>query len=173
MNGPDAVPAVDDNDPGHACDPQGFPREDLYEMRTTQFIQTPLKTVLLYTYGKVYRVVWTDGRALPVDADPHWYGYSVGKWANDTDFVIDTNGTDARTWIDNAGRPHSEDLHVEEVFHRVDSYNMDLTTTTIDDPEGVPTKPMGWALKNVRFVIDAAEHGPVGDDVLALGNGAL
>src|SRR3954468_13167123 len=37
-NGPDAVPSVEDNDPAHACDPQGFPREDLYEMRTTQFI---------------------------------------------------------------------------------------------------------------------------------------
>jgi hypothetical protein len=148
-NGPDAVPAVDDNDPGHACDPQGFPREDLYEMRTTQFIQTPVKTVLLYTYGKVYRVVWTDGRALPVEPDPHWYGYSVGKWTNDTDFVIDTNGTDPRTWIDNAGRPHSEDLRVQEVFHRVDSYNMELTVT-IDDPK-VYQKP--WvALKNVRFV---------------------
>jgi hypothetical protein len=149
-NGPDAVAAVDENDPAHACDPQGFPRQDLFEMRTTQFIQTPIKTVLLYTYGRVYRVVWTDGRALPVDPDPHWYGYSIGKWANDYDFVIDTNGTDARTWIDNAGRPHSEDLRVQEVFHRVDSYNMELTVT-IDDLK-VYQKP--WiALKNVRFVM--------------------
>jgi hypothetical protein len=149
-NGTDPVAPTEENDPAHACNPQGFPREDLFEMRDTQFIQTPVKTVMLYTYGKVYRVVWTDGRALPVDPDPHWYGYSVGKWTSDYDFVIDTNGTDSRTWLDNAGRPHSEDLHVTEAFHRVDSDNMDLTVT-IDDPK-VYQKP--WiALKDVRFVL--------------------
>jgi len=149
-NGPNAVSAVEENDPAHACDPQGFPREDLFELRATQFIQTPVKTVLLYTYGKVYRVVWTDGRPLPSDPDPHWYGYSVGKWTDDTSFVIDTNGTDPRTWIDNAGRPHSEDLHVQEVFHRLDHDNMELTVT-IDDPK-VYRKP--WvALNKVRFTL--------------------
>jgi hypothetical protein len=149
-NGPEAVAAVDENDPAHACDPQGFPREDLFELRATQFMQTPLQTILLYTYGKVYRVIWTDGRALPQDPDPHWYGYSVGKWTDDFTFVVDTNGTDARTWVDNAGRPHSEDLRVQEVFHRLDHDNMELTLT-IDDPK-VYTKP--WvALKNVRFTL--------------------
>lgn len=149
-NGPDAVAAVDENDPAHACDPQGFPREDLFEMRATQFIQTPLHTVLLYTYGKVYREVWTDGRELPKDPDPRWYGYSVGKWTDDYTFVVDTNGTDARTWVDNAGRPHSEDLHVQEVFHRIDRDDLELTVT-LDDPK-VYTKP--WtALKNVRFTL--------------------
>jgi hypothetical protein len=149
-NGPEAVAAVEENDPAHACDPQGFPREDLFELRATQFMQTPLQTILLYTYGKVYRVIWTDGRALPQDPDPHWYGYSVGKWTDDYTFVVDTNGTDARTWVDNAGRPHSEDLRVQEVFHRIDHDNMELTLT-IDDPK-VYTKP--WAaLKNVRFTL--------------------
>jgi hypothetical protein len=149
-NGPQQVAAVDENDPAHACDPQGFPREDLYEMRATQFMQTPLQTVLLYTYGKVYRIVWTDGRELPQDPDPHWYGYSVGKWTGDYTFVVDTNGTDPRTWVDNAGRPHSEDLRVQEVFHRLDHDNMELTVT-INDPK-VYTKP--WvALQNVRFTL--------------------
>jgi hypothetical protein len=149
-NGPDAVAAVDENDPAHACDPQGFPREDLFELRATQVIQTPIKTVLLYTYGKVYRVVWTDGRELPKDPDPHWYGYSVGKWTDDYTFVVDTNGTDPRTWVDNAGRPHSEDLHAQEIFRRVDRDNLELTVT-IDDPK-VYQKP--WvALKNVRLTI--------------------
>jgi len=52
--------------------------------------------------------------------------------------------------VDNAGRPHSEDLRVQEVFHRLDHDNMELTVT-IDDPK-VYTKP--WtALKNVRFTL--------------------
>mgnify|MGYP003352465742 CR=1 FL=1 len=147
-NGPTPVPAAEENDPGHICDPLGFPRANLYEMRATQFIQTPVQTVMLYTYDKVWRSVWTDGRELPKDPDPRWFGYSVGKWKDDYTFVIDTIGTDERTWVDNAGRPHSEDLHVTEEFHRIDQGTMELTMT-IDDPQ-MYSKP--WvALKDVRF----------------------
>jgi hypothetical protein len=143
-NGPNEVAAADENDPGHMCDPQGFPRENLFELRATQFIQNPLQTVMLYTYGRVYRVIWTDGRELKQDPDPHWFGYSVGKWKDDYTFVVNTNGTDARTWLDNAGRPHSEDLKVEEVFHRIDHDKLELSMT-IDDPK-VYTKP--WLALN-------------------------
>jgi hypothetical protein len=138
-NGPNEVAPADENDPGHMCDPLGFPRENLFELRATEIIQTPVKTVLLYTYDKVWRVIWTDGRELPKDPDPRWYGYSVGKWIDDYTFVVDTNGTDDRTWLDNAGRPHSEELRVQEVFHRVDRDTLELSMT-IDDPK-VYTKP--------------------------------
>jgi hypothetical protein len=147
-NGPTEVAAAEDNDPAHICDPQGFPRENLFELRATQFIQTPLQVIMLYTYDKVWRVIWTDGRELPKDPDPKWFGYSVGKWKDDTTFVVQTNGTDARTWLDNAGRPHSEDLRVEEQFHRVDLDTMELTMS-IDDPKFY-SKP--WvALDKLRF----------------------
>ena len=99
---------------------------------------------MLYTYGRNYRVIWSDGRALPTDPDPHWFGYSVGHWKDDYTFVVETNGTDARTWLDNAGRPHSEDLRVEEQFHRVDHDRLELTTI-IDDPK-VYSKP--WVAQN-------------------------
>jgi hypothetical protein len=51
-NGPNEVAPGDENDPAHICDPQGFPRENLFEVRATEIIQTPLKTILLYTYDK-------------------------------------------------------------------------------------------------------------------------
>ena len=50
-----------------------------------------------------------------------------------------TNGLDDSTWIDNIGRPHSDEFAVEEMFHRVDEFNMDLTVT-ITDPK-MYTKP--------------------------------
>ena len=53
--------------------------------------------------------------------------------------MVETNGTDARTWLDNAGRPHSEEMHVEEVYHRVNRDRMELSMT-IDDPK-VYSKP--------------------------------
>jgi len=42
--------------------------------------------------------------------------YSVGKWEDDYTFVVQTSGIDERTWVDRAGRPHSDDLRVEERF---------------------------------------------------------
>ena len=82
-NGIRSVMPADTNDPVVYCDPQGMPREDLYELRTTQILQTPLKVVILYEFGRVWRVVWTDGRAVPKDPEPRWYGYSTGKWVDD------------------------------------------------------------------------------------------
>jgi hypothetical protein len=124
----------DTNDPVVICDPQGLPREDLYELRTTQIVQTPLKTIILYEFGKIWRVVWTDGRELPKDPEPRWFGYSVGHWADDYTFVVQSYGMDERTWIDRAGRPHSADLGVEERFHRADYDTLELNVS-IDDPK--------------------------------------
>jgi hypothetical protein len=147
-NGLRAVLPADTNDPVVTCDPQGMPREDLYEIRTTQILQTPEKIFLLYTFGKVWRVIWTDGRELPKDPEPRWYGYSVGKWVDDYTLVVQTTGLDDRTWIDRAGRPHSDALRVEERFHRTDRDHLELSVT-IEDPK-MYTKP--WlALDKLRF----------------------
>jgi hypothetical protein len=148
-NGIRSVLPGDTNDPVFKNgDPQGMPREDLYELRTTQILQRPDSIVILYQFNKVWRVVWTDGRELPKNPEPRWYGYSVGKWIDDYTLVVTTTGTDERTWIDRAGRPHSADLRVEERFHRKDQDHLELTVT-IDDPK-MYTKP--WvALDHYQF----------------------
>jgi hypothetical protein len=67
---------------------------------------------------------------------------------DDYTLVVQTSGTDERTWIDRAGRPHSADLRVEERFHRADRDHLELTVT-IDDPK-MYTKP--WvALDKLSF----------------------
>lgn len=38
---------------------------------------------------------------------------SVGKWEDDYTFVAQSTGYDERSWLDNAGRPHSDALRVE------------------------------------------------------------
>jgi len=147
-NGVRSVLPGETNDPVVTCDPQGMPREDLYELRTTQILQTQLNVVVLYEFGRIWRVIWTDGRELPKDPEPRWFGYSIGKWEDDYTFVVQTSGTDERTWIDRAGRPHSPDLRVEERFHRVDQDTLELTVK-IDDPK-IYTKP--WvALDRLKF----------------------
>ena len=150
-NGVRTVLPVDSNDPAWHCDPQGLPREDLFELRTSQIFQTPEKVLLLYEYGKIWRVIWTDGRELPKNPEPRWFGYSVGKWEDDYTFVVQSVGMDERTWIDRAGRPHSDELRVEERFRRVDHDHLELTVI-INDPK-MYTKP--WvALDKLRFTLE-------------------
>jgi hypothetical protein len=68
----------------------------------------------------------------------------VGRWEDDYTLVVETVGTDDRTWLDNAGNPHSNSLRVEERYHRVNQGTLELTVT-IDDPL-VYTKP--WVALN-------------------------
>ena len=139
-NGTRIVSVTDDNDPLSTLgDPTGFPRIVLYELRPFQIVQTPNQVLMLYMFEKRWRVIWTDGRALPTDPDPRWYGYSVGRWVDDYTLVVQTVGTDDRTWLDNAGNPHSNSLRTEERYHRVNQATLELTVT-LDDPV-VYTKP--------------------------------
>jgi hypothetical protein len=127
------------NDPLDSCDPAGFPRDLLFELRPFQVVQTSNQVLMLYQYQQVWRRIWTDGRELPKDPDPKWYGYSVGKWEDDYTFVVETVGTDERTWLDNAGDPHSSEMRVEERYHRIDHDNLELTVK-IDDSK-IYTEP--------------------------------
>ena len=128
------VPAALSNDPLDQCDPMGFPRMELFELRTFELVQTANQVIYLNQWYGNWRTIWTDGRELPKDPDPRWNGYSVGKWVDDYTFVVETVGMNPRSWLDHAGRPHSDALRVEERFHRVDHDNMELTVT-IDDPK--------------------------------------
>ena len=138
------------NDPVDICDPQGFPRIVLHNFRTSQIVQTANQVLILYEFNKKWRVIWTDGRPLPKDAEQpkwtstdhpesRWWGYSTGKWLDDYTFVAESNGFDDRTWLDNVGRPHSSSLHVIEQYHRADRDHLQITIT-IDDPK-MYTKP--------------------------------
>jgi hypothetical protein len=139
-SGPRAVPVAEMNDPlSTICAPSGFPRILLFEFRPFQVLQTPNQVLMLYMFEKRWRVIWTDGRELPKDPDPRWYGYSVGKWEDDNTFVVQTIGMEDRTWLDNDGDPHSENLRVEERYHR-SGYNSLELTVTITDPTAY-TKP--------------------------------
>lgn len=139
-NGPRMARVAEINDPLSTLgDPTGFPRLVNYELRLVQIAQTPNQVLMLYMFEKRWRVIWTDGRALPKDPDPRWYGYSVGRWEDDSTFVVETVGMDDRTWLDNSGSPHSTALRVEERYRRVNQNTLELTVV-IDDPQ-VYTKP--------------------------------
>ena len=137
LEGPDIVPPAEGNDPRNLCEPLGFPRATHYNFRKTQILQNEHKVVVLYQFAQTWRLIWTDGREVPEEIpERRWYGYSAGDWVDDTTLVVQTVGMmpEDRVWLDATGRPLSDELRVEERWHRVSQDLMELTVT-IDDPK--------------------------------------
>ena len=137
LEGKDAVLPAFHNDPKNVCEPLGFPRADHYNLRQTQIFQNEFKVVVLYQYAQTWRAIWTDGREVPKEiAEPRWYGYSAGKWVDDTTLVVQTVGMmpEDRVWLDSTGRPISDAVRVEERWHRVNHDRLELSVT-INDPK--------------------------------------
>jgi hypothetical protein len=146
--GPRSVPPGTGNDPVSTCDPLGYPRA-LWEanLRPFEFVMVRDRVLQHMQYHDIWRTIWTDGRALPKNPDPAWYGYSVGRWEGDT-FVVDSNGYDERTWIDHFGNPHSEQMRLEERFRRRDADTLEVNMV-LTDPKTY-TKP--WVSDLITFV---------------------
>ena len=165
LEGVDAVPPAETNDPRVRCEPLGVPRHNHYDLGI-QIFQDEYKVVMLYQYDNRWRVIWTDGRPLPklldggVEIDgqyrePRWFGYSVGRWIDDYTLEVQTVGTmpEDRVWLDNTGRPISDQLRVTETFRRL-NYDALEWSETIEDPK-VYTRPwqtmkMPMALQDPR-----------------------
>ena len=125
------------DDPTASCIVGGVPRSDFVGY-PFKIIQLPGMVAILYEAVHAYRQIFTDGRPLPTDPNPAWFGYSVGHWEGDV-FVVETAGFNDNVWLDNAGRPATERLRVTERFVRKDFGHMDIRIT-IDDPKAY-TKP--------------------------------
>ena len=106
----------------------------------TRIVQTPALVLILYeSPNSPYRTVFMDGRDLPKDPNPTWFGYSVGRWDGDT-LVVTTAGFNDKGWLDSAGHPQTESLRVTERFRRRDFGHMDFEMT-LDDAK-VFTRPI-------------------------------
>jgi hypothetical protein len=106
-----------------------------------KIVQTRELILLLYELDTVYRQVFLDGRALPVDPQASYLGYSVGRWEGDT-LVVTTIGLKDQGWLDAMGHPHTDKLRMEERFRRTDSGHMSLQVT-LNDP-GAYTAPLKY-----------------------------
>ena len=83
-------------------------------------------------------MVPTDGRPLPKEPEPTWFGTSSAHWNGDT-LVVDTVGFNGYTRLDTVGHPHSDQLHLVQTFRRTDPDHL-VYGVTIDDPQTY-TKP--------------------------------
>jgi len=118
------------DDPHARCLPDNPPRP--YGLpHMTKFVHTPKLLVLLNEVSAMYRQVFVDGRALPVDPNPSWNGYSTGTWEGDT-LVVRTTGFRDGLWLDMSGSPMTDAAVMTERFQRPTYGRLDIQIT-IDD----------------------------------------
>jgi hypothetical protein len=98
-----------------------------------KILHTDRALIMLFELFSDYRQVFTDGRALPQDPNPTWFGYSVGRWEADV-LVVESIGFHDRKWLDLAGHPHSDALRMVERIRRLDYGHLEIQLT-IDDPK--------------------------------------
>ena len=154
-------------DPEANCLPTGIPRGSPYPWR---IVQTPTHYFILFE-GNIhsFRQIFMNAKH-PDDPDPTWYGHSIGHWEGNT-LVVDTVGFNDKSWFDDPGHPHSEELRVTERFQRRDFGHLTVQVT-FDDPKAY-TKP--WSatvpfdllpdtelIEPAFFVGDEVHEPPVG-----------
>jgi hypothetical protein len=111
------------------CLPPGMPgiMGQPYPM---EFLLTPGKiTIVIEAYTQV-RHIYTDGRSLPSEPDPKFFGTSVGHWEGDT-LVVETVGFN--DVVQHArGVPHGDNMKIVERFRLTDPDTMSIETTITD-----------------------------------------
>jgi hypothetical protein len=135
------------DDPESLCLPPGIPRM-MNTPFTFQIHQLPDRILFIFEGGAhVWRSVSMTRKEHPKDyAQLTYLGDGIGHWEGDT-LVVDVTGFNDHTWLDAAGHPHTEQLHVIERYTRTDEDTLHYQAT-IDDP-GAYSKPwtVGWNVK--------------------------
>lgn len=100
------------------------------------------RVIVLFEQNTTFRQILLDGRPLPTAPLPSYMGYSVGRWEGET-FVVESAGFNGKSWIDAAGHPITEQLHLTERIKRPTFGRLEIELT-FDDPSAY-AKP--WTLR--------------------------
>src|SRR6267154_1102066 len=102
-------------DPVFYCGRPGVPRIG----SPRRIIQLPGEIVFFYEdiSGDPYRIIPTDARAHRADANPSYYGDSVGHWEGDK-LVVDITNFLKDGWFGEGGYFHTDAMHVIERLWR-------------------------------------------------------
>ena len=146
------------------CAPMGFPRM-LISGGLIEIFQIPNRVFMSFQIPNDLRTIWMDGRGHPdYEADPafrpSWKGHSIGRWDGDT-LVVDTTGflggdggilgedRGKYKWLDPAGHPHSDKLHVVERIRRTNPNTLQFDLR-FEDPETFTAPLTGKVIYELR-----------------------
>jgi len=138
------------DDPHAKCLPSNPPR--MFTLPHYQrVLQMPGLLTLLSEYNATYRLIYIDGRPLPVDPQPSWSGYSTAKWEGDT-LVVQTNGLRDELWLDVAGNPMTDAATLTERIRRPNFGTLEIELT-VNDPKAY-TRPWTVTIRQM-IVVDS------------------
>lgn len=113
------------------CLPPGLPRLMLMH-EPFEIMQRDKVIYFVHQLNRLPRRAYLNEQ-LPMDADPHYLGYSVAHWDGDA-LVIESTGFDDGTVLDAAGLPHSESLHLTERYELAKDGKHLHASFLIEDP---------------------------------------
>jgi hypothetical protein len=120
-------------DPQGFCLPPGGPRA-FGTPYPAEIIQDDDRIIVIFEGGAhVWREIHMDGRPLPdrEEVTPSYFGYSVGRWENDT-LVIEATGFNEKTWLNFGGYMHTDELYPIERISRPDFDTLHYEATLVD-----------------------------------------
>jgi hypothetical protein len=124
-------------DPAKMCAPVGPFRMMAWEQNKIELVPARGMLVMLFedlSHG-VMRTVYLN-RGHPDKFEANWMGDSVGRWDGNT-LVIDTVGFNDKTWLNDAGAPHSDALHLMERIRPVLEGKYLEYKVTAEDPKNL------------------------------------
>jgi hypothetical protein len=126
-------PKAEDNQSAN-CLPPGMPGI-MSQPYPIELLLTPGQvTIVIEAYTQV-RHIYTDGRPLPEDPDPTFFGTSAGHWEDNT-LVVETVGfAQVPRGI---SFPYSDKMRIQERFRLADADTLTIETS-IADPEALKT----------------------------------
>jgi hypothetical protein len=121
------------------CIPDGMPAM-MMAMFPMEVLQTPRQTTIIQeAYNQVRRIYLDDTLPAIDDAEPGFWGHSVGKWEGD-DFVVETIGI--KEYVRFRNVPHSANMRIHERMRLIDTDHFE-DNVSVEDPEYLTT-PWQW-----------------------------
>lgn len=123
------------DNPQANCVPNGMP-DIMAQPYPYEFLFAPGEVTIIGEAFRMIRTIYTDGRPLPKDPEPTFWGTSVGHWEGQT-LVAETVGFLPQTDIVPGSGierrfPHSGEMKIIEHFRLLDPDTMSIETTIVD-----------------------------------------
>jgi hypothetical protein len=136
-----------------------------------EFLFTPGKITVSQEAQMQVRRIYTDGRPLPEDPDPTYFGYSVGRWEGET-LVVETVGTRPGQRLGIRGITNGPNLKIIEHIY-LDAENPDVLRLdfTYEDPDVLEapwlqshTFRRNRAWDQIEYLCDGNDRHPIRED---------
>lgn len=145
----------------HACMPDG-PTRLMLQPYPFQILQRPAQVTILFERQHMVRFLRIGGAHEP-DYYPLYVGDSIAHWDGPA-LVVETEGMNDLTVLDDRGLPHGDQLKLVERFTLAEGGKTLVVDTLVTDP-GSYAKPWSYNTRfdrktNVALMDDVCTYGP-------------